>query len=199
MLGSILGIAGLAASAFGGKDQKVTSEQKTGFQALPKEIQDYLLESYLPRVQDYGESPYPSVPMERATNPADDPFASQALYDLQRYSDYTGGLFSPYTQDGTAPEAAATPAPQSTGMDGAALAQQYLMGLSAPQMGSPRGYRVGRGSFSSDIADRLNRSISTGQFDLGALGDALSDQGYGTSTLTPAGIDVNALYEVLRK
>lgn len=97
---AILGGAGALASAFGGSKKQTTSENLSGYQALPKEVQDLLIEQYLPKAQATLDMPYQNIPMQRAQNPAGDPFASQALYDLQMFSDAAGGYFTPYNQGG---------------------------------------------------------------------------------------------------
>lgn len=102
MLGSILSGVGALAGAFGGSKGGSPSETKQGFAALPKEVQDILLETYLPAVQAEYEMPYQAIPMQRAANPADDPFASQSLYDLQKFSDQIGGYFTPMQPYGQA-------------------------------------------------------------------------------------------------
>lgn len=90
--------AGALASAFGGKKQQTTQQQQTGFQALPQEVQDLLLQQYLPKAQSTLNMPYQNIPMQRAVNPAGDPFASQGMWDLQKFSDAAGGLFTPFTK-----------------------------------------------------------------------------------------------------
>lgn len=90
--------AGALASAFGKDKKQVASENKTGYQALPKEIQDLLIQQYLPKAQSTLNMPYQNIPMQRYEgNPQTDPFASQGLADLQKFSDAAGGYFSPYS------------------------------------------------------------------------------------------------------
>src|SRR5690606_22054976 len=48
----------------------------------------------LPKILGLADRPYQSLPMERV-GPPSSIFDSQGLYDLQRYSDSIGGLFSP--------------------------------------------------------------------------------------------------------
>jgi hypothetical protein len=89
--------AGALASAFGGSKKQTTSENLSGYKALPKEVQDLLIQQYLPKAQSTLNMPYQNIPMQRATNPEGDPFASQGLWDLQKFSDAAGGYFSPFT------------------------------------------------------------------------------------------------------
>lgn len=95
--------AGALASAFGGSKKQVASENLQGYQALPKEVQDLLIQQYLPKAQATLNMPYQNIPMQRYdANPQSDPFASQGLADLQKFSDAAGGYFTPYDPTGQA-------------------------------------------------------------------------------------------------
>ena len=87
------------AGAFGKKD-KGAAPEKQGFAALPKEVQDAWLKTFAPAVQEQYERPFQAVPMARVEDTGD-PFQSQALIDLQRYSDDIGGFFSPTDPNGS--------------------------------------------------------------------------------------------------
>jgi len=90
-----IGLVGstLLSGLFGGKSKTQTS-QPTGFNALPKAVQDAWLNVALPKITQTANRPYQSMPMQRVGAPKDI-FDSQALYDLQNYSDSMGGYFSP--------------------------------------------------------------------------------------------------------
>lgn len=93
---AILGASALA-SAFGGKKSSTTQQSASGFESLPQPLQDLLMQQYLPKAQSTLNMPYQTVPMQRAQDPAGNPFASQGLWDLQKFSDAAGGLFTPYS------------------------------------------------------------------------------------------------------
>lgn len=202
--------AGAISSLIGAsKGNKGQAPEKTGFQALPPEVQQWLLENYLPQVQEYADMPYQAIPMQRAGNPMTDPFASQGLADLQAFSDAAGGYFTPHVPGAGPgiPEAAApsygTAAPPASSPDGSStmdIASQYLMGLEAPQAGSARGYYTG-GGFSGDVAAALRNQISSGGLTLSQLGKALSSTGYGqgNSNSSPMNVDFAALDAALRR
>ena len=104
VLSAIAGIAsgaGALASAFGGKKGQAPAQQ--GFAALPKKVQDAYLETYLPAVLEQYEQPFQPIPMQRAVDTGD-PFQSQALLDLQQFSDDVGGLFTPLNPEQQAAE-----------------------------------------------------------------------------------------------
>jgi hypothetical protein len=85
--GIVQGAGAVAGALGGGKSQQVQQTQ-SGFAALPKEVQDYLLKQQLPKIQAYGETPFATVPYRRAGAAELDPvFGSKALQDLQRLND----------------------------------------------------------------------------------------------------------------
>lgn len=92
-LDDVLGIASLAAGAFGKKKAKASTSKK-GFAALPEEVQQVFLETYLPGIKQQYAKQYQPPPMKRVNRPSS-VFDSQGLYDLQQYSDAAGGLFTP--------------------------------------------------------------------------------------------------------
>ena len=92
-IGLALAGAGMLASAFGNKNKGAKPAQ-SGFNALPKAVQDAWLENYVPDVMSQYNAGYQGVPMSRVEAPTD-VFGSQALYDLQQFSDNVGGFFSP--------------------------------------------------------------------------------------------------------
>ncbi len=122
--GSLLG------GLFGKKKGEAPATQVQGFAALPKEVQNAWLQTYLPQVLEQNKKTYEAPPMMRAPTQAGI-FDSQGLADLQRYSDSiapSGGLF-PYKDPNAAPVAppapvAAAPAPVvgggANGYDGSA-------------------------------------------------------------------------------
>jgi hypothetical protein len=203
MLGSILSGAGAIAGLLGGSKKQGASQQLTGFQAMPKEVQDALLKQYLPAVNDQFNAPYQAIPMQRATNPAGDPFASQALYDLQNFSDMQGGYFTPYSlQQPGANGGQAQPqtlsasygggqipntvAPgqgggQQGGGGSSSLAQQWLSLLA----GNNAIVGSGGSSTASNLASNLTAMIKSGQLSLDSLGSKLAERGYGKDTYNP--------------
>lgn len=93
MLGSILSGVGAIAGALGGS--KGTKAQTTNvWTEMPAAVKKSWLETYLPQVMDYNQLGFQPVPMKRAQAPSS-PFDSQALWELQQYSDQMGGYFSP--------------------------------------------------------------------------------------------------------
>lgn len=95
MFGSILKGVGLASSILGG-DGKQEAQVTGGFGALPQEVQDAYLDTYLPDVLGYYDDPFYNIPMSRYQGDPNDPFYNPALAQVQQYSDAIGGLFSPY-------------------------------------------------------------------------------------------------------
>lgn len=91
---AIAGGLGLLGSVLGNKN-KGAEPSKSGFAALPKEVQNAYLDTYLPDVLEQYKQPFQAIPMARVEDTGD-PFQSQALLDLQQYSDDIGGLFTPY-------------------------------------------------------------------------------------------------------
>lgn len=87
---------GILSGLLGGGSQQ---KQVSGFSALPKQVQDAYLNTFLPGALDWysNNKEYQALPMKRVNAPSS-PFDSQGLYDLQQYSDSVGGLFSPYGQ-----------------------------------------------------------------------------------------------------
>lgn len=185
--------AGAIASAFGGKKKQVTQETQSGFQALPKEVQDLLLNSYLPKVQNTLDMPYQAIPMQRAENPAGDPFASKALWDLQNFSDAAGGYFTPLQAGSMAPNPAsyqgaagskpAMPA-SNNAPAGGDLAAQWLSALSAPGNAGTRGTWAGN-RYSGDIANALKVQIANGSLTMADINKALTSKGYGKTVTNP--------------
>ncbi|KPJ66523.1 MAG: hypothetical protein AMJ43_07775 [Coxiella sp. DG_40] len=105
----ILSAIGTVASSVAASEADEGAEPSvSGFEALPEEVQEIYLQQILPQIASSYTMPYTTLPMQRVTEPtAGDPFASQALWDLQRYSDQLvaqGGspLFSQYTNVPTA-------------------------------------------------------------------------------------------------
>jgi len=187
-----IGLGGAALSAFGGKDKKTTSESKSGFQALPKEVQDFLLESYLPQVQERFASPYQAIPMQRAPDPSGDPFASQALYDLQQFSDVKGGYFTP--RNGGLNQASygntgGLPSVPKTEGTGDAIVDQFLAAMGS---GAGRGEYVSKGKYAGDVGRDISRGIETGGISRSGLESALQSQNYGAG-VPITGIDLERL------
>lgn len=193
-LGGILSGGAALIGALGGKNdskQQVTSQ--TGFQALPKQVQDFLLQQQLPKIQEQANAPYAAVPMQRVKNPAGDPFGSQGLYDLQKYSDAVGGLFNPIglRPGGMQGQSQAPQNPNAAAMGNQQLAQQFL--ASAPQGSFAGGTPVFRGM------NDLQSGMSQGRYGLAELGQALSGQGYGQTQFQPSGINFGLLAQTLAK
>lgn len=183
---SAVGTAANIAGSKGGKSNGAPSQ--SGFSALPKSVQDAWLNTYLPKAMTASQLPYQSVPMQRATNPANDPFASQALWDLQRYSDAKGGMFSPMM--GGAARSAPTPAvapntSSAIGGDPRAqyLANAYLSALTSNQSMSP-------------VYQMLSQKIGNNPSQLSTMGNTLSQQNYNPS-MGSGGVNVNAILAAL--
>lgn len=96
--GSIISAgASLLGGALGGGKSELVG-QKDPFLTLPKEAQDLWLKSVLPGAESSTTGrEFRPLPMKRAEAPTT-PFDSQMLYELQKYSDRMGGLFSPLYQ-----------------------------------------------------------------------------------------------------
>jgi hypothetical protein len=121
-IGSILSLAGPVLGALGGgKNTGASQQQISGYQSLPKEIQDYLLKSMFPRIQSYGESSYQGLPMRRINESDMDPvFGSKARIGLQEWRDY---------QMAQQPQAAAEDATKNADIadvEARMMARQYL-------------------------------------------------------------------------
>lgn len=119
--------ASLVASTFG-QDKAEPSQQKTGFQALPDEVKKVFLDTYLPGVMQQFNKPYQPPATRRVDKPSSI-FDSQELYDLQKYSDATGGIYNqpkPMANSQPAP-AQSTPFPTSSWED-ITLADKYKPG-----------------------------------------------------------------------
>lgn len=192
--------AGALASAFGGSKKQVASENLSGYQALPKEVQDLLIEQYLPKAQATLNMPYQNIPMQRAQNPAGDPFASQGLYDLQKFSDAAGGYFTPYNQgadgqvsmgayQGAAGNRAAQPMQSPDSMAAAQqademLVNQYLNGLRQGQ-GGGKGW--------AGVAPSLEARMKGGQFKASDFAKTLKNAGYTGAQLSDPNLAMNLL------
>lgn len=81
-------IGSAAIGALGNKANK----QKNGGQVDPytffPEVKDAIKTNVLPRAAELANTPYPALPMRRAIDPANDPFASRALFELQMAKDF---------------------------------------------------------------------------------------------------------------
>lgn len=191
MIGEFITGASLLASALGGS--KDPAQSQTGFNAYPQQVKDLLIEDYLPQLKEYMAGGYQAIPMKRAVNPAQDPFASQALWELQQYSDQLGGsgLFNNQQMPQQAPQA-------DPSAGNAALAQQYLMGISGGS--NPRGQWVTGGlspTLGGDVVNLINRGISGGQYSMADLGRELAAQGFGKTQFNPTAINYNDLLKAL--
>lgn len=177
-------IASVGASVLGGSKNKGGAPAASGFAAYPKEVQEYLLQTVLPQIQAQGQQPYRSLPMMRApTNPTD-PFASQGMAQLQKYSDAVGGLFKPmgvnYAPSGQGAAPTASPSPTS-GQSPSQLAAQYLQGSQG-------------GAHAANT--QLQPMMTQGRTNLGDIGGALLGQGY-NGTQAPSSVNFEALYRAL--
>jgi hypothetical protein len=181
----------LAAGALGGSKKGGSSQQASGYQAWPTKAKNFAEGDVLDAIMQQLHTPYPTLPTMRAANPANDPFASQALWDLQQYSDQSpNGLFAQ-------PQQPQTP---GNGPSPDVLAQQYLAMMMQPGAGGTRGYYMpgNFGGWSGDAASGLQGQINGGQLSLSQLGDALGAQGYGKTAFTPQQINYTALLEALK-
>lgn len=88
MLGSILSGAGSLLGALGAGESQTTAQQISGFESLPKDIQDYLTGDIFTRIQTWGQTPFPQVPYRRVDDREMDPiFGSRVARDLQALRD----------------------------------------------------------------------------------------------------------------
>lgn len=90
---SMLASAGstILGGLFGGNDYEPQQTGSSGFAALPPQVQQAYLQQLLPQAQNIFSSPYVTTPLGQARN---SPFESQALQELQQYSNQNGGLFA---------------------------------------------------------------------------------------------------------
>ena len=84
-----LGAATLAGSLFGGNKGGRGEQHTSGFGALPQQVQQAYLNQYLPSIQKQFSRPN-GLPLGEAMGGQ---FGSQALQELQNYSNQTGGIF----------------------------------------------------------------------------------------------------------
>lgn len=132
-------MANLLDSLVGGSKQNQNSV--SGIAALPPEVQQAYIKTLLPAALKQFEKPFRPAPMQRVNAPST-PFDSQAMYQLQQYSDAMGGMFTPTNQ---------TPAqsPYATG-------NQYGLQPTAPA--APNG---GQGTFDTSGLAALAQKIQS--------------------------------------
>lgn len=124
-IGAILSGVGSIAGALGGGKSREVSQQKSGFETLPKEIQDYLLGDIFSRIKSYGSTPFPTVPYRRVDERETDPiFGSRALRDLQAYKDREFMANQQVTMP--APQASQQQAQQMADLEARMMARQEL-------------------------------------------------------------------------
>lgn len=107
--GALSGVGAIAGAM--GKD-KQAAQPVSGYATLPKPVRDAYERVYLPGVLDYFDNPFYNIPMKRYEN-TDPIFGSQALRDVQQWSDAVGGLFSPYKTGDEDPENQYSPEQQA--------------------------------------------------------------------------------------
>ena len=179
----------LTAAAIGGalggllSGDKGAQETKTGILAAPKEVQDAILKIFLPALLAQFEAPRRNIPLTRAVDPATDPFASRALFELQQFSDLQpGGLFGnlPLTEEqkAAAKEEAEEDELAQSQATSSQLAQQFL-GQVATGIGGGSGIPI------SGAGGGLLAQAAGGQLDLGALGQQLGGLGFGQTRFAP--------------
>lgn len=106
LLGSAGKLGGLLSSSLSG-NPSTPGSTTSGFAALPHEVQQAWLKTYLPAVLAQTSKAYQAPPLRRApTNPG--MFDSQGLADLQKYSDQVGGLFGKTNSSPVAPNYGST-------------------------------------------------------------------------------------------
>lgn len=162
-LGAVLGAAGEVIGAVG-KGKGAGPTQIQGFASLPSDIRDYLLKDILPRIKDYGASPYKGIPLRPLDESDLDPvFGSKARQSLQRYKDMMAT---------TARGAEAPPPPKQaeTGDSGlAAIGKMFLQtdplfmksGTSNPYWGAYQA-AARSGADPEKAAAALGKSLSSG-------------------------------------
>lgn len=105
--GDLLSLGGTLLGGLG-QDEPKRAEQSTGFNALPKEVRDAWIKTFLPAAMAQFQQPYKAMPMKRY-QPTGTAFDSAAMQDLQNYSDQMGGLFTPFNQSPAKPAATTPP------------------------------------------------------------------------------------------
>lgn len=107
MLAEALSAVGAVTSLFGGSKNKSQQPAVSGFAAKPQAAQDALLKTFLPAALEQYAKPREALPSMRAVDPATDPFASQALWELQQYRDRAAAAApapAPVQQSGISPD-----------------------------------------------------------------------------------------------
>lgn len=148
--------AGSIAGALGGGKSQETGRQISGFESLPREVQDYLTGSIFGRIKSYGETPFPTVPYRRADDREADPiFGSRAIRDLQALMDYQNQMKGAQPVQQSAPQQDAA---TINSLKAQMQAQDYLSRQRS-------GYAPG-----TDMQRMHNQPMN-----MDALGEALSD------------------------
>lgn len=85
-LDDALAVASIGSSLLGSRGNKSAQPVST-LSLQAQALQDAYNNGYLPAATENFNRPYPSVPTKRASDPASDPFASQAMWELQQLRD----------------------------------------------------------------------------------------------------------------
>lgn len=81
-------LAPVAGAVVGGLTNKSKSPSTvSGYDMAPAASRERYKDTILPKADALLSQKFPAAPKQRAVNPAIDPFASQAMYDLQMYRD----------------------------------------------------------------------------------------------------------------
>lgn len=137
MFGEILGGLSAITGLMGGEGD-VQQAPTSGYQTYPQWLKDIYEETAAPAILQQFNKPYEVLPMARYEADPNDPFTSQALLELQAYSDATGGFFNPYGagQNALGANSAAAMAAQQAAQEAAMndfrnemLGRQFLAGM----------------------------------------------------------------------
>ncbi len=172
-----------------GKSKSSQGESKTGYEALPSYVQEYLENDMFDRIKDYGAGEYQGMPTRTFERADYDPiFGSQRRIDYadQQISDFVERMRNSEPTADTITNAATPASDMQNGF------LDYLRGT--VNQNNPRGIALGRGQYSGELADTLSRGG-------GDISGALEDYGftpdnYRSQNLSPQAI--NALLTASR-
>lgn len=195
--GSILSVAGPILGALGSKGGAQAAQPTSGFQTLPTEIKDYLMDTIFPKVQEYGAGSYQGLPKRRVNADDLDPvFGSTARRYLQDIQDrkwleqnYPNGQSA---QGGASDADAQARAAQDA--EARMMARQYLSSGAGQQGGHGEKIKqmLGAGMYDNAALSDIGKFLMKGE-ELG-YGSTVGAQGMGQRNTAVANADP-ALYE----
>jgi hypothetical protein len=177
--GTAIALGSSALGALGsGKSKSSQGQSKTGYEALPSFVQEYLKDDQFDRIKDYGAGEYQGMPTRTFNRDDYDPtFGSQRRieYGDQKISELLSNLRNP--EEVTETEDSAPSDMQSGFLDSL---------LSTVNRQNPRGNAIGGGTYTGELAETLRRGG-------GDLSGALESYGftpdnYRTQNLSPQAI-----------